>query len=197
MPRSPIHRATFRRIRRALASDEPALRADAIDALGILGDVGGLVDALAHDDAYVRRAAVRGLAGRPGERLTWRLAQTRFDPDEDVRCAVADALAGRTGWLGAHALRRIVEQDESASVRYRALVGLATSDSAKVEDVLRAALAGDPEQLVRETARTLLAERGVVVGEEDGAGAVDTPGGEVEDDAGAVDAPGGEQEGGS
>jgi len=161
------HRATLARIRAALASDERALRAEAIDALEILGDVPGPVAALAQ---------------LPGEMLTWRLAQTRFDPDDGVRCAVADALAGRdgfAGWLVAHALRRIVEQDESAKVRFRALVGLAATASPHVEDVLRAVVAGDEESFVRGMARTLLLRRGIAVDQ--------PPGDEHGDDVRRVD----------
>lgn len=162
--RMSVHQATLARIRRALASEEPALRAEAIDGLAILGDERGLIDALAHGDPYVRRRAVRGLAERPGEVLTWRLAHRRFDDDEEVRRAVVAALARRrgfAGWLAAHALRRITEEDASAHVRFDALVALDASASVYAEAVLLEAFAFDPERFVREMARTLLARRGL------------------------------------
>ena len=155
---------TLAQIRRALASDDPAERAEAIDALGILGDARGLADALSHDDAYVRRSAVRSLADVPGERHTWRLAHMIFDPDADVRCAVVRALARRSGiggWLVAHALRRVVEQDESSGVRFLALTTLDELDTPNAVAVLHEAHATDPESLVRETARALLLRRGI------------------------------------
>lgn len=160
----PIDDGTLAPIRDALASDDPAERAQAIDALGILGDERGLADGLAHDDAYVRRSAVRSLAGVAGERHTWRLAHMIFDPDVDVRCAVVRALARRGGiggWLVAHALRRVVEQDEAPGVRFLALTSLDELDAANVVAVLHAASADDPESLVRETARALLVRRGL------------------------------------
>ena len=161
---------TLAQIRRALASDDPAERAEAIDALGILGDARGLADALSHDDAYVRRGAVRGL-GVPGERHTWRLAHMIFDPDADVRCAVVRALARRSGiggWLVAHALRRVVEQDESSGVRFLALTTLDELDTPNAVAVLHEAHATDPESLVRETARALLLRRGIDPGPSSG-----------------------------
>lgn len=167
----PTDDGTLAPIRRALASDDPAARAEAIDALGILGDARGLADALAHDDAYVRRRAVRSLADVAGERHTWRLAHMIFDPDEDVRCAVVRALARRRGiggWLVAHALRRVVEQDDAPGVRFLALTSLDELDAANVVAVLHAALAGDPESLVRETARALLVRRGLDPGPSSG-----------------------------
>ena len=155
---------TLAQIRRALASDDPAERAEAIDALGILRDERGLADALSHDDAYVRRRAVRSLADVPGERHTWRLAHMIFDPDADVRGDVVHALGRRGGiggWLVAHALRRVVEQDEAAGVRYLALTTLDELDAANAVAVLHAAHATDPESLVRETAHALLLRRGI------------------------------------
>lgn len=159
MTRLPIDTATLGRIRSELSSREAALRAQAVEALGALGDARGLVDALSSDDAYLRRAAIKGLADRPGGLVTWRIAQTRFDPDEDVRCAVAEALARRRCWLATHALRRMIETDASPNTRFQAMVGLARMDTPRVDEVLRAALARDGDERLQEMAGALLRRR--------------------------------------
>jgi HEAT repeat protein len=154
-----IHGSTLERIRSDLDAADAAARAQAVEALASIGDDRGLVAALASPDAYVRRVAVGGLASRPGERLTWRLTSACFDESEDVRSAVARALGRRKGRIAAHALQRLVERDESATVRFHAVVAIAEADAPKAEVILRVAAEVDPEPRVRDMAAALLRRR--------------------------------------
>ncbi len=159
MPRSSINATTLEVIRSELVNREPGTRAQAIEALAVIGDTRGLVIALHSADAYVRRTAVKGLAGQPGVFVTWRLARLRLDPDQNVRCAVAEALARRTSRLALRALRRIVGADPSMQVRLLAVMGLAQMEVPGVDDVLRTAMTQDSEAQVRAMARALLRRR--------------------------------------
>jgi HEAT repeat protein len=156
---SMIDEATLVKIRAELASTDPGLRAQAAEALAELDDGKGIVLCLASGDAHVRRMGIRGLARQAGERPTWRIAQMRFDRDPSVRSAVAQALGHREGRIAAHALRRMVEQDESANVRFYALVGLAEGHASRAEATLRFAAEEDPEPRVRDTAAAFLRRR--------------------------------------
>ena len=159
MPRSTVSATTLGVIRAELVNGEPAIRAQAIEALAVLGDARGLITALGSSDAYVRRTAVKGLAGQPGVFVTWRLGRLRLDPDQDVRCAVAEALARRTSRLALGALRRIIGTDPSVQVRLLAVMRLAQMDVPVVDDVLRMVMTQDREVQLRAMARTLLRRR--------------------------------------
>src|SRR5262245_12116838 len=89
-----LDESTLAKIRAELESSDPAARAQAAEAILSDGDAKGIATCLRSRDPYLRRMAIAGLARQAGERPTWRIAQTRFDRDEEVRCAVARALGG-------------------------------------------------------------------------------------------------------
>jgi HEAT repeat protein len=153
---------TLSRIRAGLGDREPGVRAQAVEALAALGDVGGLVAALGSEDRYLRRYAISSLAREPGMRLTWRLARKRHDPCDDVRVALAHALAARGGWLAARLLRTIARHDASARVRHAALHAAADLGSCGAHRVLGESAAHDPDPDVRAMARVLLRRRAEV-----------------------------------
>lgn len=127
-------------IRAEIADTDAGTRAQAIEALAILGDTRGLVAALRSRHAYVRRTAARGLTDARGVFIAWHLARLAADPDDDVRSTVAQALTGRSSRLAQCTLRRLATDDPALPVRFLALVGLERGDAPGV-DALRAAVA--------------------------------------------------------
>jgi HEAT repeat protein len=150
--------ATLNRIREALGSADPALRAECADALAMSGDVRGLCRALQSRDRYLRLRAVKGLAGLPGEGITWRLARMVHDTDTEVRLAVATALAQRGGWFATRVLRHLAA-DEHAAVRYAALAELARRDPQWTAARLREVALTDPQAWLRDAAAALQRQR--------------------------------------
>jgi HEAT repeat protein len=153
--RRPIDAETLRRIRETLRSDDPALRAEGADAVAVLGDLEGLLEAARHHDPYLRIRAVRSLAQTGGLRATARIACVAFGQPREVREEAAAAFAARRGVVGYAVLLRLAA-DEESMVRYRALSGLAATGGILARRVLERAAARDRERWLRVTAAMLL-----------------------------------------
>lgn len=136
MPRSTTNPATLAAIRAEIVNTDAGTRAQAIEALAILGDTRGLVAALRSPHAYVRRTAARGLTDARGVFVTWHLVRLAADPDDDVRSAVAQALTGRSSRLARRTLRRMATDDPALPVRFLALIGLERGDAPGVDALL-------------------------------------------------------------
>ncbi len=145
----------IKRIRKELGSSDAEMRGECVEALIALGDIRGLLRASRSRDTYVRARAVRALGKVPGGRITWRLSRLRHDPEADVRCAVAQALARRRGWFVARILAQLAG-DEHAVVRYTSVTRLAQIDWSRAEPLLQAIMTGDAEGWVRDAAAALL-----------------------------------------
>lgn len=152
---------TIRRIRRALDDADPAVRAQAVDALSALGDLAGLLEALGAADVYLRLRAARSLRSAPGWRVTRRLIEASRDPAERVREAALESLAARRSGccLTACALRRAVGEDASPRVRHAAVVAIAGLAAPWADGVLATVARDDGEARVREAAAALLGRR--------------------------------------
>jgi len=146
---------TIASIRHSLTHPSRDLRRESIDALATLGDLPGLRAALASSDRYLRARAVTALAPMPGEWITWRLARLAFDPEAEVRLAVARTLARRGGWLAGWVLRHLTA-DPHAVVRYTALAGLVRLDPRCATARLRLVCETDTEPWLQDAARAML-----------------------------------------
>jgi HEAT repeat protein len=150
-----IDPATLARLRDGLASSDPRVRAEGVDALAALGDVPGLCRALASPDRYLRLRAVRALAPICGRIVACRLARLWRDAEPSVRWALAEALIQRGGILARLLLQRLV-RDGHPAVRHAAVQGLCTLGGSRSSAALHAVAAADPEPSIRAAASAAL-----------------------------------------
>ncbi len=132
----------------------------AADCLGRIGQLPepaliGLVDALKHPSADVRRVAARSL-GRIGPTVVPRLARPLGDSDESVRLAAVETL----GWIGRPAVAGLIKMlgDPQPAVRMTAAraLGRLGPDAEDAVAALKQAV-NDPDRQVRQIAAQALA----------------------------------------
>jgi HEAT repeat protein len=148
----------------ALADPVPAVRGNALWALGRIGDgaAAGRVWRLLRDgEAPVRAAAVqtlRHLEARDSVELI--IQVLRSDPDAEVRRVAAWALADLGARASAPALIEALRRDEDGSVREMAAWALSEVRSPEATEALHVALREDDNEEVRATAIWALGSQG-------------------------------------
>jgi HEAT repeat protein len=148
------HYFLLRSVRRGLASPAREVRAEAIQAIVLLGDKKGMRRALRNSDPWVRTEAVKGLTRLQGAGVARHLVRALADQSPEVAHAAAECLSRLEGPGMVRALRRCVTAEDWI-VRYFGVIGLARRGSHDVLPLLET-LQSDAHPWIREEATQAL-----------------------------------------